>query len=151
MPIGQIHPDWWGAQAFVGYLNSINYGGSKQWSLPSTPDNDSSIGIYKTNSQLGELYYNELGGIVGYPIPENSLFSHEVDGYWSSNDSISNPYQGWIFDTSNGGQTRGLKDYQLYAWAVSPGNLNSSVPEPGIIWLLGSGFLGLLGLKRHKQ
>jgi hypothetical protein len=29
---GQV--DWWGAQAFMAYLNAIDYDGSKQWRLP---------------------------------------------------------------------------------------------------------------------
>ena len=30
--------NWFGAQAFIGYLNSISYAGSNQWQLPTVTD-----------------------------------------------------------------------------------------------------------------
>lgn len=36
---------WWGAMAWVNYLNARNYGGSTQWALPTIVDNSSSSGF----------------------------------------------------------------------------------------------------------
>jgi hypothetical protein len=62
---------WFGAQAFVGYLNSIDYAGSNQWALPSAGANPQ-IGFNPTGSQSGRLFYDELGGTAGNPIPNNA-------------------------------------------------------------------------------
>lgn len=103
---GQV--DWWGAVAFVNYLNSISYAGLSNWSLPSTPDQDSSAGYNQTTSQLGELFYNELGGAQDTPITTN-LFTNwnetnNTNGvYWSNEYSASANYA-WYFDTYQGYQ-----------------------------------------------
>ena len=47
--------DWWGAQAYVSFLNSIDYAGSSQWVVPTTPDSESSYG-YMITGQLGQLF-----------------------------------------------------------------------------------------------
>jgi hypothetical protein len=138
--------DWWGAQAYVDYLNKIDYGNSTQWALPT------SNAVYGNDngSQLGELFYNELGGTAGGSIPTNSLFTNEqLSAYWSGTEYASYPSYVWGFDTSNGVQSGYSKDVQLYAWAVSPGQVNAAVPEPSIAWMLLTGLVGLLGLKRR--
>ena len=64
---------WFGAVAFTHYLNSINYGGSNRWRLPTVTDTgspgcDFSYGGtdcgYNPDTNTGEmaqLYYDELG------------------------------------------------------------------------------------------
>ena len=142
---------WFGAQAFVNYLNSINYAGSHQWGLPTTPDSDSSGGFNKTNSQMGELFYNELGGIAGNSIPNSNYFSNvQAYLYWSSTEYSSDPkyMYAWLFNTFTGNQGATFKSSQYYAWAVSPGNI-AAVPVPSALLLFGTGLLGLLSLKRR--
>jgi hypothetical protein len=58
------------------------------------------------------------------------------------------PLYAWYFLTSGGTQHLSAKLYQYYAWAVSPGQV-PAVPVPGAVWLMSSGLLGLLGLKRR--
>lgn len=61
---GQLN--WMSAKAWVGYLNSISYKGSTDWRLPSaTP---ASFGSGIVTSELGELFYGELGGIANNDI-----------------------------------------------------------------------------------
>lgn len=168
--------DWWAAQAFVNYLNSpsVNYGGSNQWALPTQPDQNSGYNI--TNSQLGELYYNELNALA-YPGTNDSNYGILHDGslmssgnagpftnvqtffYWSGTESMPDPYfnssstgpvYAWYLNTMNGGQFIWPKYYPLYAWAVSPGNVGAPVPIPGAVWLFGSG-LGFLALKTDRK
>ncbi|QWF70736.1 DUF1566 domain-containing protein [Methylomonas paludis] len=140
--------DWWAGQAFVNYLDTQHYAGSSHWALPTTPDNDASIGYNQTSSQLGELFYNELGGTAGSSIPSGPFSNVQASVYWSGTEYASTPYYAWNFNTYSGNQNYTSKLNQFYAWAVSPGNV-AAVPEPNIIWLFGTGLLGYLGLKRR--
>ena len=143
--------DWWAAHAYVDYLNTIDYGNSNQWALPTTVDSGSSNGTSPaaSSSQLAELFYTELAGTAGSSIPTNSLFTNEQSyAYWSGTEVASAPANAWFLYTAYGAQYYGSQDLQMYAWAVSPGQV-SAVPVPGAVWLFGSGILGLLGLKRR--
>ncbi|QWF70737.1 DUF1566 domain-containing protein [Methylomonas paludis] len=140
--------DWWAGLAFVNYLDIQHYGGSSHWALPTTPEIDASIGYNQTSSQLGELFYNELGGTAGSSIPSGPFSNVQSYAYWSGTEYAADPHYAWGFDTGDGNQGLNGKVIQFYAWAVSPGNV-AAVPEPNIIWLFGTGLLGYLGLKRR--
>jgi hypothetical protein len=73
--------------------------------------------------------------------------SVQAYAYLSGTEYASNPIFTWHFGTYDGYQIINDKYGQLYAWAVSPGQV-SAVPLPGAVWLFGTGMLGLLGLKR---
>jgi hypothetical protein len=140
--------NWWAALAFVDYLNAINYGNSSQWALPTIPDSNSSAVHNQTDSQMGELFYNELGGLYASSIPDSAWFSNEqARDYWFDKEYASIPGTAWVFDANFGLQAITAKTSLNYAWAISPGQLNA-VPLPGAVWLFGTGMLGLLGLKR---
>ena len=63
---------WWGAKAYVNYLNNISYGGSNQWSLPGVTDTgsagcnfaisgtDCGYNVNPSTDPLAQLYYGEL-------------------------------------------------------------------------------------------
>jgi hypothetical protein len=147
---------WFGAKAFANYLNSINYGGSTQWRLPT------SNAIYGYNgtagNEMGQLFYSELGGIPGNRIPDTSIFTSEYDdaGYWLGTELVPNyPYTAtdgydyaWLFTNSSGLQYNFSKFSPHSAWAVSPGQV-AAVSVPGAVWLMASGLLGLLASKRR--
>ncbi len=124
-------------------------------------------------SQMYYLFYNQLGGLeAGQYITatDNSnynLFTNvQKSVYWAGSEvtyadtyywegetyfwgSYSiNPDYAWDFDTSDGYQGYYGKHYQLYAWAVRPGDV-AAVPVPGAFWLFGSALVGLMGLKRR--
>ena len=156
--------DWWGAQAWVHYLDVTNYGGSNQWALPTTVDNNSSVGYpnggsgnpAQSSSQMAQLFYGGLGQVAGSSITTThngaySLFNNVQSAvYWSGTEYSADP-SAWYFATGFGVQDAGLKGNDNYALAVSPGQV-SAVPEPGPAWLLGGGglLLGLMGLQRRK-
>jgi hypothetical protein len=138
---------WWGGLAFTNYLNSINYGGSSQWRLPSAGANPQPG--FNAGSELGQLFYSELGGTEFNSIPNTPTFNNEQSyAYWLATEYAPDPIGAWGFDTFNGYQYDLSKVNQVYAWAVSPGQV-AAVPEPGILWLMGSGLLGLLASKRR--
>jgi hypothetical protein len=140
--------NWFGAKAFVTYLNSIDYADSNQWTLPSVGINPQ-FGYNKTGSQLGQLFYTELQGQAYASGPNTDYFTNEIWSYWMATESSSANERAWFLD-SDGYQYHDLKNHPYYsAWAVSPGNLLTTVPIPGAIWSFGSGLLGLLGLKRR--
>ncbi len=166
--------DWFGAQAFINYLNFIDYGNSNQWALPSSGTNPQA-NYNQTTSQLGELYYSELGalaydpnnplsqtfGILGHgygsmyqPGNPGPFTNVQAQIYWSGTELATNLTYAWYFNTQTGYQfaiNKPLADY--YVWAISPGQIQASapVPLPASIWLFGCGIMGLLGLNRKRK
>ena len=136
--------NWFGAQAWA---NSLNYGGYNDWRLPNA--GLSPVMGYVSNSEMGHLFYNELGGTAGSSIP-NTFINNQFNGYWSGSEYAPDPFHAWYFSTlgSQGiifGQGKG----SLFgAFAVRTGDV-ATVPVPGAVWLFGSVMLGLLGLKRR--
>ncbi|WP_298157858.1 DUF1566 domain-containing protein [Ferrovum sp.] len=150
--------DWWGAMAWVKYLDSTNYLGHSTWMLPTTYD-QTCVGNC-TNSMLGELFYTGLGGSYGSSIATThnasyNLFTNIQNfAYWSGTEYASNPNGAWDFFTDYGFQGTSGKGYSgFYSWAVLPGNAAATnVPEPASVGLLGIGMLGLMaGLRRHRR
>jgi hypothetical protein len=78
---------WFGAKAYVSYLNTISYGGSKQWSLPGVTDTgttgcnfgyngtDCGYNVNTSTDPLAQLYYGELSKKAYYttsgPYPQS--------------------------------------------------------------------------------
>lgn len=69
--------------------------------------------------------------------------------YWSGTESAAPDYV-WGFTFDYGTQAADChKDGSMYAWAVRPG---APIPVPGTLLLLGSGLLGIAGIrKRFKK
>jgi len=102
-------------------------------------------GNYCTNSQMGEVYYNEEGGLAG-----RGYFSNvQAYGYWSSNQNASDSGSAWDFFTQHGLQYYDAKSFDFYALAVS-GQVTTA-PVPGAVWLFGTGLLGLPGLMKRRN
>ncbi|MGD0960462.1 MAG: DUF1566 domain-containing protein [Methylomonas sp.] len=161
---GQV--DWWAAQAFVHYLNVIDYAGITTWQLPSTLNSGASVGYDLTNSQLGELFNGELGGSV---YGNSAYFSNiQSSAYWSGSEAALQYGYAWYLNTRTDSQNyNDFKYLNNYAWPVStiimpcssdpslcaccapPPNLivSSSVPLPGTAWIMLTG-LALLNLRR---
>ncbi len=72
---------WDTAQSWIGAMNAANYLGFNDWRLPTTLQPDAScsyqasgyVGNYNcTGSEMGHLFYNELGGTAGSSILTSS-------------------------------------------------------------------------------
>jgi hypothetical protein len=148
--------NWWGAQAWIGYLNKTTYHGYNTWSLPIT--NPATVSIAKTGSQLSELFYDELGGTAGSSIVSShnanyNLFTNFSNAavFWSSTENVAqSTSSAWYFDNTNGGQGYANKVGYFSALPILQGNA-SPVPVPGAAWLFGTGLIGLWGFKKHKN
>ncbi|WGS88372.1 DUF1566 domain-containing protein [Methylomonas sp. UP202] len=135
---------WWGANAFVGYLNSINYGGSSQWRLPSAGSNPQN-GSNPTDSEFLQLYYSLYYSDLGR---NHFDLTFRWSKYWTGTEYAPDPNSAWTFDRYVASQYNNDKSNMFYAWVVSPGQV-AAVPIPGAVWLFGSGLVGLLSLKRR--
>ncbi|MDP8567581.1 Lcl domain-containing protein [Methylophilus aquaticus] len=152
---------WYGANAFISYLNSINYAGSNQWRLPGVVN--TSIGTNTATNgttagdELVELFYSELSGTANSAIPNTTTFDNEQAwAYWSGTEYAPIPNYAWNFYNNIGLPDGRKKNSWYYAWAVTSGQIVSSstpsaVPIPAAAWLFGSGLAGLAGLRRRKQ
>ena len=143
--VSGINPDgsmsWDTAQQWIAAMNAAHYLGSNQWSLPATalPDPNcsqrpvtASFGYGCTGSQMGSLYYNELGGVKGSTIqlthnPSYGLFNNfQPYLYWSSTLWTKVPNSAFSFSFGNGFQGTNVFANDMYAIAVTPGKV--SVP-----------------------
>ncbi len=145
----------------VTWASNLVYGGYSDWRLPTTKLVDStcadgginSLGYNCTGSEMGHLFYSELGGTAGNSIlssgdPDLALF-HNIQGsyYWSSN-YIYMPSSAYFFSFGSGDQSANYTSCcTWYAWAVRTGDV-TSVPIPTAFWLFGSGLIGLFGFVR---
>lgn len=125
---------WWGAQAWIGYLNKTGYKGYSDWALPTTASEIIGYGP----SQMSELFYNQLGGVDGSPISTThnanyNLFtnvqSSSFSGYFLSGGWPDFPEYACVFKLNGGYQTFEWKRISdNYAWAVRPGDV-TAVPD----------------------
>jgi len=148
----------------------LTVGGYTGWRLPTTlqPDatcsgsfTDPTYGVQSgafscTGSELGNLFYNGLGGVANQSITTThnanyDLFTNiQSSVYWSCTEFAPDPGSAWLFVAGNGFQNFVGKDIIFYAWAVRSGDV-AAVPEPGVIGLFGVGALAWAGAKARRR
>ena len=152
---------WFGAKAWVNYLNYTNYAGTNTWRLPFTVDPGAAYQPFQHVFAESEELFNQLGKVSGCNLTtcHNSnfdIFSNLKDAaFWSLTEYSLNADYAWGFYTVS---SHGYGSFPSNKWgvvnsfAVSPGQIGalSAVPVPGAVWLLGSGVMGLVGLRRRK-
>lgn len=149
---------WYGAMAYVNYLNSINYAGSNKWTLPTVANTTIGYNTVTNGSTSGdelvELYYEELdskagsGQGFGFKDPDNK-FINERGIYWSGTEYELYPTNAWLFNNNFGGQDIINKRGRFYAWAFSLGQV-VTVPEPANSTMLLAG-LGLIAYATRQR
>lgn len=136
----------------ITWADQLVYEGYDDWRLAS---GEGCTGYYCTDSELGHLFYEDMGLFPGDVMSSNTLglFTNIQDYiYWYGTELApftNMNFIAWIFDTSLGRQGYALETNSLYAWAVRSGDVAAgSVPEPGTLALFG---LGLLGFRLRRR
>ncbi len=142
--------NWVQANAWAG---SLNIDGVTGWRLPNWPMAE--VGYNQTASEMGNLFYNVLGGTAETSITTThnanyNLFKNVQSNYWSGVEFYSS-YAG-SFYFNYGYLNLNLKTNNFFGWAVRSGDVAASpVPVPGALVLMGPALLGLLGVKRSRR
>jgi len=140
------------------WTNSLMVGIFSDWRLPTTliPDsscsNADSSGINCTGSEMGHLWYTELGNISGVPTGNTGDFQNlQPFYYWSGTEFAFSPDNAWYFEAGDGGQGAfGKTTTEFLAMAVRPGDVAAvQVPEPGTLVLVAAALAGLGAVRRR--
>ena len=107
---------------------------------------------------MGHLFLTELGGIAwpnpGWGLIDTGPFIHinttAPNPYWSSTGEAFNPGRVYDFHFGYGNQWTSDMGYTGYAWAVRDGDV-AAVPEPGSLFLLGTGLSGMAFLRKRAR
>jgi hypothetical protein len=145
---------WGGAQKWIAAMNAAHYLGYSDWALPTTTQGCRGYGCI--DSQLGHLFYEELGGVAGQSIATThnanyGLFKNLLPlPYWTGTEYTADAGIAWLFNPNYGTQALNFKDYNYFVMAVRPGDV-FAVPEVDTRALLLAG-LGLSGwLARRRR
>lgn len=146
---------WLGALAYVNYLNSVNYGGSSKWYIPTVVYNTFgttfNINGADKGEELRELFYSEQIGTAVNGFLNTTIFDNEQNyAYWTGTEYSSNSMNVWGFFTPSRLQYEFSKSDQLFTWAVTPGQI-SAVPEPESVAMLLAGLVLVGGVVRRRQ
>ena len=155
---------------WIGAMNVADYLGFNNWRLPTTLQPDPSCGTQDSlgsrglncsGSEMGHLFYNELGGMANQDIATThntnySLFKNfQSHGfvYWSGTAAGSEGTGStWEFDFGKGAQFSGRNGNGAFMLAVRPGDVLAAVPEPSTyaLMLAGLAVLGAGAATRRK-
>lgn len=157
---------WWGAMAWA---ENLQYGGFSDWRLPTSMQPDAgctgqnrnanlSYGYGCTGSELGHLFYDELGGIAGNDLQVQhnasfNLFTQVKTDYWTATPLIF-PGAGdgaFLLDMHSGEQQIGQPAFTSYAWAVRDGDIAAAVPLPTGGALAVAALVALAAVRRQHR
>ena len=136
----------------LSYYDSVRKVTYTDWRLPNT--DESCSGFNCRSSELGHMFYSELGGVAEQSIATThnanyDLFQNiQLASYLPNKVLSSVPYATLGFNFSYG--YLDINYGSGYAWAVRDGDV-AAVPVPAAAWLMGSGILGLVGVARRKK
>jgi hypothetical protein len=173
--------NYFGARAFINYLNSTNYGGTNQWRLPGITDTgaagcdfafagtDCGYNVAPGSGELARLYYSELGrtaafDTTGSPTTGFGIFAN--DGAQTPAGAVG-PFTNVRSDVYWAGLDYGPAPQAGWVFATFDGvqgfegkeekryawavTPGQVVPVPAALWLFGSALAGLAGLRRARS
>jgi hypothetical protein len=148
---------WDKALEWIAAMNAANYAGANDWRLWSALNSDGTgpcgPAFNCDDSELGHLFYTEGGLSQNQAITSSTaltnVFTNMQDSlYWSGTEFSAS--DAWRFRTQDGVQYNGVKDVQLYGWAVRPGQI-AAAPLPGTALLMALGFGAMAVLRRARR
>lgn len=159
-------------QSWIGAMNAANYLGFNNWRLPTVSQTNAVCtydgqGTYRysctgneTGSELGHLFYKELGGVVGVDLGEvhnanYGLFKNIQLQYWTGTEYNSLAANGsywyaWDFNFHTGEHGANFKGNGDSAWAVIDGDV-AAVPEPKIYAMMVVGMVMIGAVERLQR
>lgn len=136
--------NWWNA---VAWADGYSFGGYDDWRLPSS---DTCSGYNCTGSEMGHLWYLELGNPAGGPMTNTGAFLKLLsDDYWTGTEYAPDTYHAWEFRTNFGHQGWYGKPNLHYAMLVRGGDV-PAIPEPGTVGLMVAGLVALAAMRRRR-
>ena len=135
--------------AAVAWAEGYSLGAYSDWRLPST--GSACDGYECTSSEMGHLWYVELGNPADGPMWNFGGFQNWVTWvYWSGTEYAPSPTAAWVFHSGIGFQRPIVKESEVYAMAVRPGDV-PAVPEPQAYALLMAGITALALARSRKS
>lgn len=142
--------NWYNAMTWA---DNLVFAGFDDWRLPTSIEQNGGVTYGITaNSEMGHLYFTEMGNSSDFPYMTNTgdFTNLQTFYYWSSTEYDS--FYAWVFSFGYGGTGNAGSQYardkywDSYAFAVRSGERFTSepVPEPATLLLLGSGLAGMV-------
>lgn len=133
------------------WANSLVLDGISGWRLPT--DSVVCAGFNCTTSEMGHLFYTELGSTAPHHMNTGDFKNLTFNGYWSGTADSARSGQSWAFSTIDGTQFSTLVGQRYSALAVHNGDILTPVPEPATYAMLlsGLGLLGAVSLRRKSS
>lgn len=82
--------------AAVNWSGSMNFAGHTGWRLPRASENTAGSGGYSSQSEMGDLYYNELGNTAGN-FENTGPFINIMDYWYWTNTLFEDPATAMVF------------------------------------------------------